>query len=231
VKDLRYLKERDWFSNFAFQVFREDFPGRSAFDTFVDSIAADEEKSRFLKVASFYKFLVKDGRFSVPGAEEAKYFDETYRFLAICALIEWVEPRVRVKGFYSWVRKSAAAFPIQGPQELKALHQQYKSQSRLVTKMVSFFRRLDGASKRELESSIKVHGQPMPIDEVARTLYGLRSEFMHDARLIVELSGMKNMSARHLERTITLPLERLERIFERGVLLRFGYAAPDSWPK
>jgi hypothetical protein len=231
VKDLRYLKERDWFSNFAFQVFREYFPGRSAFDTFVDSIAADEEKSRFLKVASFYKFLVKDGRFSVPGAEQAKYFDETYRFLAICALIEWVEPRVRVKGFYSWVRKSAAAFPIQGPQELKALHQQYKSQSPLVTKMVSFFRRLDGASKRELESSIKVHGQPMAIDDVARTLYGLRSEFMHDARLIVELSGVKTLSARHMDREITLPLERLERVFERGVLLRFGYAAPPSWPK
>ena len=193
MKDLRYLKERDWFSNFAFRAFREYFPGLSAFDTFVDSIAADEEKSRFLKVASFYKFLVKDGRFSVQGAEEAKYFDETYRFLAICALIEWVEPRVRVKGFYSWVSKSGVAFPIQGPQELQVLHQQYKSQSRLVTKMVSFFRRLDRASKRELESSIKVHRQPTPIDEVARTLYGLRSQFMHDARLIVELSGVKKV--------------------------------------
>ncbi len=58
------MRERDWFSNFAFQVFHEYFPSRSAFDTFVDSIAADEEKSRFLKVASFYKFLVKDGRFN-----------------------------------------------------------------------------------------------------------------------------------------------------------------------
>jgi hypothetical protein len=231
VKDLRYLRERDWFSNFAFQVFCEYFPDRSAFDTFVDAIAADEGKSRFLKVASFYKFLVKDGRFSVAGAEEAKYFDETYRFLAICALIEWVEPRVRVKGFYSWVSKSPAAFPIQGPQELKALHQQYKHQSRLVTKMVSFFRRLDGPTKRELESSIKIHGQPMPIDEVARTLYGLRSAFMHDARLIVELSGVKTLSARHSGRAITLPLERLERIFERGVLLRFRYTPPALWPK
>jgi hypothetical protein len=231
VKDLRYLRERDWFSNFAFQVFCEYFPDRSAFDTFVDAIAADEGKSRFLKVASFYKFLVKDGRFSVAGAEEAKYFDETYRFLAICALIEWVEPRVRVKGFYSWVSKSPAAFPIQGPQELKALHQQYKHQSRLVTKMVSFFRRLDGPTKRELESSIKIQGQPMPIDEVARTLYGLRSAFMHDARLIVELSGVKTLSARHSGRAITLPLERLERIFERGVLLRFRYTPPALWPK
>jgi hypothetical protein len=206
-------EERDCFSNFAFQVFGEYFPGRSGFDSFVGSIAEDEEKSRFLKV------------------EEAKYFDETYRFLAICALIEWVEPRVRVTGFYSWVRKSAAAFPIQGPQELKALHQQYRNQSRLATKMASFFHRLDGASKRELESSIKVHRQPTTIDEVARTLYGLRSAFMHDARLIVELSGVKTVSARRMEKAITLPLKRLERVFERGLLLRFGYVPPASWPK
>ena len=96
--------------------------------------------------------------------------------------------------------------------------------------MVSFFRRLDGASRKELESSIKVHRQPMPLDEVARTLYGLRSEFMHDARLIVELSGVKTLSQQP-GREITLPLERLERIFERGVLLRFAYPAPASWPK
>ena len=180
VEDLRYLQEKDWFSDLAFNAFQRYFDRRSTFDAFVDSIATDEEKSRFLKVVSFYKFFVRDGRFSVPEYEETKYFDETYRFLAICALIEWVEPSVRVKGFYSWVKKSPAAFPIQGPQELKALHQQYKSQSRLVTKMVSFCHRLDAASKRELQSSIKVHGQPMSIDEVATTLYGLRSKFMHE---------------------------------------------------
>jgi hypothetical protein len=231
VKDLRHLQERDWFSDLAFNAFQKYFESRSTFDAFVDSIATDEEKSRFLKVASFYKFLVKDGRFSVPDYAEAKYFDETYRFLAICALIEWVEPSARVEGFYRWVKKSPAVFPIGGPQELKALHERYKSQSRLVTKMVSFCRRLDPASKRELQSSIKVHGQTMPIDEVATTLYGLRSKFMHDARPIVELSGMKTWSARHKGREIMLPLERLQRLFERGVLLRFGYTRPAAWPK
>jgi hypothetical protein len=231
MKDLRYLQHRDWFSNLAFDAFPRYFASRSDLDTFVDSIAGDEEKSRFLKVASHYKFLVKNGRFSIPEYEEAKDFDETYRFLAICALIEWAEPRVSYKGFYTWLRKAAAAFPIQDPQELKALHEQYKSQFRLINKMVSFFLRLDGSSKQELESSIKVNGQPMAIEEVARTLYGLRSKFMHDARLIVELSGMRTFSARHPGREITLPLERLERIFERGVLLRFGYPVPALWPK
>jgi hypothetical protein len=231
MKDLWYLQHKDWFSDLAFQAFQKYFKSRSDFGAFVSSIVADEEKSRFLKVASHYKFLVKDGRFSVAGYEETKYFDETYRFLAICALIELVERNVRLEGFYRWVKKSATAFPIPSPQDLKALHQQYRSQSRLVTKMVSFFQRLDDRSKRELESSITLNRQPMPIEEVARTLYGLRSKFMHDGRLIVELSGMKTVSARHLGRAITLPLERIERMFERGVLLRFGYRASGSWPK
>jgi len=226
-----YLQHKGWFSDLAFQAFREYFPDRLSFETFVNLISADEEKSRFLKVASHYKFLVKDGRFSVSGYEEAKSFDETYRFLAICAFIELVEPSVSLMGFYKWVKRSPPAFPIQSAQDFEALHQQYRSQSRLVTKMISFFLRLDDSSKRELKSSIKVHGKPMSIEEVATTLYGLRSAFMHDARLIVELSGVKTISARHMETVITLPLERLERMFERGVLLRFGYAASGSWPK
>ena len=226
MKDRWYLQHKDWFSDLAFQAFQKYFKSRSDFDAFVNSIVANEEQSRFLKVASHYKFLVKDGRFFVAGYEEAKYFDETYRFLAICALIELVEPNVRSEGFYRWVKKSATAFPIKSPKDLKALHRQYRSQSRLVTKMVSFFQGLDDRSMRELESSITVNRQRMPIEEVPRTLYGLRSKFMHDGRLIVELSGVETLSARHPDRAITLSLEQLERIFERGVLLRFGHRAP-----
>jgi hypothetical protein len=230
MKDLKYWKERDSFSPLAFHAFQEYFDSRSDFDAFVDSIAADEEKSRFLKVASHYKFLVKDGRFSVPGYEETKYFDETYRFVALVALIEFVESSVSFKDFYAWLSK-LAAFPIQDQQALDALYEEYKGQFGVMHKMVSFFLRLDDPSKQQIESWIKVQGQPLAIDKLAKTLYDIRSKFVHEARLIVELSGMRTLSARHKAREITLPLEHLERIFERGVLLRFGHTPPASWPK
>jgi len=230
MKDLKYWKERDWFSPLAFDAFQKYFDSRSEFDTFVDSVAADEEKSRFLKVASHYKFLVKDGRFSVHGAEETKYFDETYRFLAIVALIEFVESSVSFEEFYAWLSK-LAVFPIQDQQALDTLYEQYKGQFGVMHKMVSFFLRLDGSSKQEIESSIKVQGEPLAIDKLAKTLYDIRSKFVHEARLIVDLSGVRTFSARHKGREIRLPLEQLERIFERGVLLRFGYAPSASWPK
>jgi hypothetical protein len=101
MKELKYWEQRDVFAPFAFEPFQEYFDSRSEFDAFVRSITADEEKSRFLKVASFYKFLVKDGRFTVPGYEETKYFDETYRFVALVALIESVESSVSFKDFYA----------------------------------------------------------------------------------------------------------------------------------
>jgi hypothetical protein len=230
MKELKYWEQRNTFSPFAFESFQEYFGSRSEFDAFVRSIAADEEKSRFLKVASFYKFLVKDGRFSVPGYEEAKDFDTTYRFVGLVALIESVESSASFEEFYPWLRKSAT-FPIQDQQALDTLHEQYKDQFGVMHKMVSFFLRLDDSSKQEIESWIKVKGQALAIDKLARTLYDIRSKFMHEARLIVDLSGMRTWSARHKGREITLRLEEVERIFERGVLLRFRYAPPASWPK
>jgi hypothetical protein len=218
------------FSAFAFEPFQKYFGSRSKFDAFVDSVVGDEEKSRFLKVAAHYKFFVKDGRFSVPGYEETKYFDETYRFVGLVALIEYVESSVSFKDFYVWLSKSGA-YPIQDQQGLDTLYEQYKGQFGVRHKMVSFFLRLDDSSKQEIESWIKIKGQSLAIETLAKTLYDIRSKFVHEARIIVDLSGMRTFSARHLGREITLSLEQVERIFERGVLLRFGYPLPASWPK
>lgn len=229
MKELKYWEQRDHFVPLAFEPFQKYFTNRSEFDALVDSIATDEAKSQFLKVASFYKFLVKDGRFVVPGYEEAKYFDETYRFLALVALIECVESNISFEDLYAWLTK-LGAFPIQDQQALDALYEQYKRQFGVRHKLVSFFLRLDDASVREIESWIKVKGQALAIDKLAKTLYDIRSKFVHEARLIVDLSGVRTLSARHKGREITLTLEQVERIFERGVLLRFGYRAPASWP-
>jgi hypothetical protein len=150
--------------------------------------------------------------------------------MALVALIEFVESSVSFKELYAWLSK-LAAFPIQDQQALDALYEQYKGEFGVMHKMFSFFLRLDDPSKQEIESWIKVQGQPLAIDKLAKALYDIRSKFVHEARLIVDLSGVRTFSARHKGREITITLEQLERIFERGVLLRFGYAAPASWPR
>ena len=225
-----FLERRKLFSTYGFDAFQKYFKSRSDFDAFVNAITGEKEKDRFLKVASHYKFLVKEGRFVVPGVDAKNYFDEAYRFVGLVALIECVESSVSFKDFYAWLSK-LGAFPIQDQQALDALYEQYRGQFGVMHKMVSFFLRLDGSSKQEIESWIKVNGQSLAIERLARTLYDIRSKFVHEARLIVDLSGMTTWSAQHLGREITVTLEQVERIFERGVLLRFGYRAPASWPK
>jgi hypothetical protein len=137
MKDIKYWEQQETYSPFAFESFEEYFDSRSEFDAFVRSITGDEEKSRFLKVGSFYKFLVKDGRFSVHGHEETTYFDETYRFVALVALIEYVKSSVPFKDFYLWLNKEGA-FPIQDRRALNVLYERYKSQFGVMHKMVSF---------------------------------------------------------------------------------------------
>jgi hypothetical protein len=227
-----FLERRKLFSTYGFDAFQKYFKSRSDFDAFVNAITGEKEKDRFLKVASHYKFLVKEGRFVVPGVDAKNYFDEAYRFVGLVALIECVESSVSFKDFYEWLRKSGA-FPIQNQQALDPLYEQYKGEFGVRHKMVLFFQGLDDSSKREIESWIKVKRQSVAIEKLAKMLYDIRSEFVHEARIIVDLGGLTTVSAdpRHKGREITLTLEQVERVFERGVLLRFGYAAPASWPK
>ena len=150
--------------------------------------------------------------------------------MAICALIECVESSVSFKDFYAWLSK-LGAFPIEDQQALDALYEQYKGQFGVMHKMVSFFLRLDDSSKQEIETWIEIKGQSLAIEKLARTLYDIRSKFVHEARIVVDLSGVTTWSARHKGREITLGFEQVEQIFERGVLLRFGYTVPVSWPK
>jgi len=224
------LKRRELFSTYAFDAFQKYFKSRPDFDAFVNAITGEEEKDRFLKVACDYKFLVKEGRFVVPGVDAKNDFDETYRFVGLVALIECVESNVSFEDFYEWLRKSGA-FPIQNQQALDPLYEQYKGEFGVRRKMVLFFQRLDDSSKQEIESWIKVKRQSVAIEKLAKMLYDIRSEFVHEARIIVELGGVTTVSARRLDREITLSLEQVERVFERGVLLRFAYRASGSWPK
>jgi len=53
MKELIYWEQPDHFAPFAFEPFQKYFPNREEFDAFVYAIAKDEEKSQFLKVASF----------------------------------------------------------------------------------------------------------------------------------------------------------------------------------
>jgi hypothetical protein len=63
VTTFYYLGRKDHFLPLAFDGFRQYFGDEREFEVFVDSIQEDREKDRFLRISSFYKYLIKDGNF------------------------------------------------------------------------------------------------------------------------------------------------------------------------
>ena len=84
----------------------------------------------------------------------------------------------------------------------------------------------DEEDKEFLRQHITVKDHEPPIDALARSLYQMRSEFVHFARLIAELSPGTIFSTRQGKLMIIgLDLRGLSRLFEHGCLRHFGYVA------
>jgi hypothetical protein len=67
----------------AYDVFRDHFKSQAGFLVEYARISDPLLKNRFLRLASIYKNLIKDGNFSVPpGSLQASfnYYDVTYKF-------------------------------------------------------------------------------------------------------------------------------------------------------
>lgn len=223
--DDRYLKDKEKFLEYCFDVLKTYFPTRDSLEEFFSAIPSEEKKNSFLRVTSFFKFLVKEGRFTVPDYEKADYFDITYRFVALISLIEALESDVPFQEFQGWVHeKRQSVFPIDLNQ-FENLIDQYKQEMGLLRKTVRFFSSLDSRSKKYIENRISVNGKEQPIERLAKQLYGIRSQFVHEARLVTEISGITTISTRSKKTLmITLDLSELILIFERGLLLHFGFS-------
>jgi hypothetical protein len=96
-KDLRYVNHEAAFLNYAYDVFGKYFSDdRASFDAFYNKINATDEKNKFLKISSFYKFLVVDGELrntkDKSYDEYIDYFDLTYKYIGIFSFIEALGP-------------------------------------------------------------------------------------------------------------------------------------------
>lgn len=132
MPDMRYLNDKDKFVGFAHDVFGKYFESRADFDTFFQHIEGEAQKNRFLKLASFYKFLIRDGKYVVSEPEfptYIDYLDETYKFIALFSLIEALYAEDEFEQFFSWLmrRRKEGIFPVEDHRHLEKLHTQYKS--------------------------------------------------------------------------------------------------------
>jgi hypothetical protein len=127
--------------------------------------------------------------------------------------------------FYGWLSTEApkGTFPIADKRELATLNEDYARDYGATRRCVSFFEQLPSPQKKALRHAIKTNGKPLAsIKKVAQFLYDLRSKFVHESRLVLQVNGEKVLSMKDKKVVQTnLSLEILLEAFEVGVQLYF----------
>ena len=242
MKTLKYLKYIQQYSDHAYAALRNNFPDRVSFDSLLNSIESDTEKDLFLRLASFYRFLVKEGNmhYSNPAwCNGLQYIDDTFKFISIFALIEAACSDVKHMDFYEFLvrRDTHLEYPIQSKQHVDKFYEEYKQKHGSIQKAVRFFELLDEKCKRNLVNKLKVklkasesksaawsRWEDKSAIELAKLLYDMRSQFVHNAEFVLTLSKRPVLTLTPKHALLTyLCLEDMMVFFEHGLLLRFGY--------
>ena len=144
--------------------------------------------------------------------------------MTIFSLIESISDNVYID-FYDYLirRKSQIQFPIQDKAELEQHYRDYKKAFGSVQMSESFFNSFSDKSKGLLISSLDVKGATPSITNLSKYLYNLRSKFVHEAQLVLNMSGSTTVS-RYGKKLVVckLPIESLMRFFEEGLVAHFS---------
>lgn len=198
-KDLRYVNNEAAFLNYAYDVFGKYFSGdRASFDAFYNKINATDEKNKFLKISSFYKFLIVNGE--LRNTKDESYgeyiaeFDLTYKYIAIFSFIEALYTKDEYKEFYGWLRKNKDCYPINTEQALDSLYETYNQIYGSTKKTIRFFESLDDESKELIQEKFEVYegGQRQSYADayLATLFYKIRNNFIHNADLVVQFKNL-----------------------------------------
>ena len=227
--DGRYVANEAKFKEYAYRALGVRFLDRTAFDNFYTSLSGPSKKDEFLRVASFYLFLVKEGDWQVAFEDNTPdYLTNSYKVVGIFALIESLSDEQH-QDFYEWL-KGKGPFPISDKDALSELNEEYKASYGSIRRCVAFFERLPSERQNALCDAIRENGKPLAsIKKVAEFLYNLRSVFVHEADFVLELDNMTVFSMRRNKVVqTTLPIETLLEVFEEGVLAYFAQGTPST---
>lgn len=225
---LYFLRRESYMREYAATALGSQFPDTAAFDAFY-GVLTDEEKDKFLRVGSSYLFLVKQGDWhvDVEGANPViDYFTNSFKLVSLFSLIESLSSE-KHQDFYEWLSQPPGnIFPIGDQTALKRLHEKYKSTFGSIRRRVAFFERLPPPRKAELRGGIKINGAPVKsINDVAQFLYNLRSKFVHEAELVLDIAHVSVISRHKNADTLTeLSMPTLLSAFEEGVIAYFKEA-------
>ena len=192
MNKLKYLHRKDTLFDYCYLAVEDHFKSRDDLNLWYENLSSDEKRNAFLKVASYYLALVKKGNWHVDIPDSNPvigYFTNTYKYIAIISLIESLTTAKHVD-FYNFLimKRTKTNFPI-NDQELKEKYRLYNEEFGAFRRCVGFFNLLPKKRQKELVGKLEVKGGTPSIENFVKYLYRLRSEFVHQAELIHEMSG------------------------------------------
>ena len=156
----------------------------------------------------------------MPGSNEViDYFTNTFKYIALFSLIESLSSYKHIE-FYDYLKmkKTKTVFPL-SENDLEVKYRSYKEEYGAIKKCISFFKNLSPGKKNELVSKLYCREGEPTIENLAKYLYSLRSEFMHQAELIHEMSEAPVFSLNKKKVVVCyLSMSDAMNFFEEGLL-------------
>lgn len=242
MPSMRFIENEDKFLGYSWSVYESYFSDKESFINQYNHIDSPEKKNSFLRLTSYYLFFVIDGSYSSPkyDVEDLSFVDQTYKYVAIVALIESMYGKNDYIDFFQWImrNKKNELFPIKTPQEASKLYASYKAEYGNTLNIVKFFQSLDDSIKLFVQRSLVVlddsgktgelEEKEESIEALAKLLYQIRSDYVHGAELVLEFDPAMVLSVRDKKPiSCSIELKHVCRIFESGLLQHFGIV-PDK---
>lgn len=222
MRSLKYLKRRDTLFPYCYQALQGRFESIEELDGWYRSLASDEKRNSFLKVASYYLALVKKGDWhvSIPESDPViEYFTNTFKYISIISLIESLSD-AKHRDFYSYLvmRKTGTRFPLEKA-ALTASYRRYSKEYGSIRRCIGFFKNLSKSRQQALVSKLEAKEVRPTIENFVKYLYQLRSEFVHRAELVHEMSRIPTLSAFGDRMVVCyLSIEDAMEFFEEGLI-------------
>jgi hypothetical protein len=224
--DSRYIQNELKFLQYSKEAVGHCFVSPSDFERFYSLISNNEAKNEFLRVASFYLFLVKKGDWVTGQDTVTDYLTNSYKLVGLFSLIESLAEREHQE-FFRWLCSSSKTnniFPIDSKSGLEALFDNYNRAHGKTNFCVNFFEKLPEEQQAELMRGIQVRGRSVSTTKRAvKTLYGLRSRFVHEGNLLVQLSDSPALTTiKKKSYLFGISISKVTELFEHALLLHFA---------
>ena len=230
-KQLKYLYDSEAYLKHVISIWGKYFPNHQILRGFFSEIDSDQEKDLFLRIGSFYRFLVVEGKYQFEKSEwnsGMSYIDDSYKYIALFSLIEALDSPRGYIDFYQWLHRNKKEIEFGSDTQffniLDETYKKYKSEYGTTNAAVQFFSRLDEDDHEFIQDSLQIKGKKRSIKQLSQFLYDIRSQFVHQANLVLNFGDIISVGRQKKQIIIiNMSIKDLCRLFEHGFLKRFGY--------